>query len=64
MLTTIGAPFDCAPFHSLSKTTAGIQVKQLAPTAGCYCDGERPMNLSAHWMNHFMFGASVWPPSS
>ncbi len=21
------------------------------------------MNLSAHWMKYFMFGASVWPPS-
>ena len=33
-------------------------------SAGSYCsDGERPMNLSAHWMKYFIFGASVWPPS-
>ena len=28
-----------------------------------YCGGACPIFLSAHWMNYFMLGASVWPPS-
>jgi hypothetical protein len=28
-----------------------------------YDGGVCPMNLSAHSMKYFMFGASVWPPS-